>query len=560
MISTPASNFLTPAHQLLQAVCGQPVASQAWLDQGLAHAGVDGDGHTDLTALFLPELQKAKDTWMVREEWPANLVTLAQRLVTHGCSPFQQNSDGMDAFDLTAWRRSYEWTDTLFQQPDRPEVNALLGRTPRAIAGGPGRMRKPTLWAMWALDNRGDELILAHENGGTWPQDILGWAHPDLMDDLVRFHEAPWSDQVVPLWQERVRTGELSAKDVNAMRAACLKQFGDVVNAVPSGAIRNAQDLITLINRTKNVDNWAHARAQFGDMGSLTVSYTDGQKKRSEWPIFARLLGLISSETFSREKQKGLLRFLTQDFHHLTGNPEQKVGIGPHMIGTLAHVVLAHLRHNTVRNEHQLAPLQTLVDAWVGPVNWAQALACADATGRHELFAKQPDGGLVKGLNTELFIQANLLAQGQPQALTPAQNSLLEMAITRAIDSYSCVGFLDRDVARFLMRDKPDNLVGDGPFEAILRKMSPFQRLHAVLAGRSQEAFDLGSLENNLRLLLELPHSDKENQALVPTLRAFKQHAFYGSLADRLEAEIRADRAGSTPEASAHATRARMRP
>lgn len=485
----PTLTPLTPAHTLLAPLFLQPShALESWLALGLHRPGQSEDGETDQT-VFLNELAQNQSLHVI-QLGQTGMTRVAQgvvQLMQHGSSPFVPNSNGVDGFDLVCWWENLELTRVLLSAPDRPKVDTLMNRKPAVVLGKP-KLMPPTQWAAWALQDRGDELHEAHLQGGHWPQDILGWAHPQLIQDLLDWG-APWSNAVMPLWAQRARTGDLDIKDVERMRVRCVRTFGEAKVQDAPKAIRNGQDLIAYLQKNK-AESWSEMREQAGDMRSWTVDYKDGQGHRGPWPLLGRLVALIVADKV-QSKTEDLVRFVTHEFEHLAGDPNQALPNSEHTLGALVQAVIPWLKHlhaeqntNNRRGFPDIAPLEEKVQAWSPDVAFEQAVACADAISQKRLLAAGQVFGLIalaEEMNKEVFTRAEKSLENQIEGgdrPAPAQ-----WAIQRLTHPDTCGGFWDHDRLKWALSAPSDERVLRRlPFCNLELDLSPAERLRALTA------------------------------------------------------------------------------
>lgn len=482
----PTLTPLTPAHTLLAPLFLQPShALESWLALGLNRPGQSEDGETDQT-VFLNELAQNQSLHVI-QLGQTGMTRVAQgvvQLMQHGSSPFVPNCKGVDGFDLVCWWENLELTRVLLSAPDRPEVDALMNRKPAVVLGKP-KMMPPTQWAAWALQDRGDELHEAHLRGGHWPHDILGWAHPQLIKDLLDWG-APWSNAVMPLWSQRARAGDLDIKDVERMRVRCVHRFGEAQVQDAPKAIRNGQDLITYLQKNK-AESWSEMREQAGDMRSWTVDYKDGQGQRGPWPLLGRLVALIVADKV-QSKTQDLVRFVTHEFEQLAGDPNRTLPNSEHTLGALVHAVIPWLKNlhanhytNNRRGFPDISPLEDKVKVWAPEISLEQVLACSDAIHQRKLFVAGQTWELAKFTNGLLFGHADqaLMAHRDGKERDP----LVNWAIQRLTRPTTCAGFWDPDRLNSAVGEEVSkNLLRQLPFLHLEAALSPAERLRSLIA------------------------------------------------------------------------------
>lgn len=423
------SPSLTPAHALLTVgLKTRPVeealqAVEAWLSLDLLQPGRQADGETDLT-VFLKHLPAMVDLMQGKDDRSAWIVTQLERMTQH-TSLFEANAEGVTGWDLLQARESLSLTRWWLDRPDRPALDTLMQRVPQGEVPAANGMKVPTVWAAWALQDRGDELKTVMEagepHGLAWPATVLGWAHPRLVKDLLDWG-APWQDQVKTLWADRQRQGQLTQKSVATMQLQCAVTLDRDLSQLQSAAWRKGADVVKSLKESKDPDNCLDLLADAGSLVAFTAPYTVATpqgNKRQDVPLVVRLLAMGVSEELAQGKVPGFLCFLNKGWDALAGDPEQPVLGSAHTLGTLAHTVAFYQagayagweRSKQTAATQALSGWKRTIEAWAGPMNWDAVVACADDLDSHG------PGWLFSNASPQESFQRSVNAHGVSQAL-----------------------------------------------------------------------------------------------------------------------------------------------
>lgn len=556
---------LTSEHQLLAGCLFQPLdVFKAWLDLGLFRPDVSQDGETDFTVLFSPDRLAGHSGFHGGSQFNAHLSHMALQLMVKGCSAFIPNGQNTDGFDLVADLKDMQVTRALFSWPQRPATDRLMERKPM----GASKIKAPSLWAQWAAENRREALLVAREHGGHWPKDILGWAHPQLMETLLA-HDAPWSDSVEARWQQRALSGAITVTEIEAMRTQCRARFGSHMPSV-APSLYQGRDLIRVIMKSKHKEQWVAIREQAGPMGHMTAPYKDGQGVRNEWPLLARIFALEVAGMSNLSKENDLLSFLAEQFKHLAGDPTQTVGNSTHSMGTLAHVMRLHY-HMKIKPkdkpDHVLKVICDHIMEWAGPFDLERTLACADDVMRSRLFATGGLGGILDNVNRWFFEKAEAQVIMAETPDFARQQALVQRAIARVQEPITGGrGFWTGQNVLDVIALNEGGLSSKNPimavrFPSLLGLLNKPERTQALLMYLTEPHTGCFS-EVVAHLEKDLPQitDPEEIQRLWPTLEALGRQDTgepprIQRMAQRMEAMIRRDKAGPAPQ-----TAERLRP
>lgn len=539
----PPPTSLTAAHQLLAGIAHQaPSLVQAWLDSNLAQDGRSSDGETDLTALR----SAYSDAHVKNVSTPKEMADVAERLIrllAAGCKPFESNQDGMDAFDAWAWVESLPLVQA-FLKAGPPDLVALMDRKPRASHGA-WSPAPPHHWAAWAMADRGDELIEMNEHGWPWPADILGWAHPQLIRDLLD-RGAPWSPRVQQVWNARAKTGNLKMADVAAMTTACERKFGTITKA-DLCVIQNGRDLLRMIKTKGSVEDLIGAVRQHADLGAWTV-LADG----AEWPVLSRLLITSVNNSLPRSQRRKLNQLITDEFERLAGDPDRPFSPGGPRLGTVLQV----LGEGWAKAPDSYDPpnwqaLAPRVTAWAGPADLPTMLTCAHDLRQPAALDRQRLDQVTGAVNGRLFrLACEQLAKGQED------DPWVALAVERVQSPDGGLGFWDPSTLASLA-DKPLSYGGAPAYPSLVQHLSSSQRLISLGAYLAHQPWINRDIWDAVVEHLDRLTTTDQRQRLLDVLAPLKAEAPQLDLIrGKLEAMIRADRAADwTPH-----TARRIRP